>query len=150
MTSIALWIGNGNGNRKSLHSNVMTQGKTWAIFWVFWGYTTYGGKKTTRQRTLQNNFGPLQRASGVPSLGFLYRTNRAMTPGGGEAYQTKRGPKPVLGRGVLCEVFLPILFPPHGVLRWVLLVLTVLVFWSRWCWCPDSQLHPATSFLQRS
>ena len=63
---------------------------------------------------------PSRRASGVPSIGFLYRKNRATTPQGGGKRTRRRGVQsPFLG-GVFFVRFpaLPSFFPPlHGVLQ---------------------------------
>ena len=57
---------------------------------------------------------PSKRASGLLSRGFSHRKNRATTPEGVENVPNKGGPKPLFGRGVIREDFLPPLFstPP--------------------------------------
>ena len=60
------------------------------------GAKRMGGGKRTRQRTLQppeKKADPSKRASGVLSLGFLYRKNRAATPEGGGKRTRRRGSK---------------------------------------------------------
>ena len=71
----------------------------------------------------------------VLSLGFLYRKNRAATPEGEGMYQTKGGPKPVFGRGVLREVVLPPLFCPPPPPPWRLLIISL-----RLNFCVDGKL----------
>ena len=61
---------------------------------VWGGAKRMGGGKCTRQRTLQKKKSdPSKRASGVLSLGFLYRKNRAATPEGGGKRARRRGSK---------------------------------------------------------
>ena len=83
------------------------------------GFKTYGGRKTyQRTHSAEILLDPSKRASGLLCRGFLYRKNRVLTPErGGERTVRGGGPKPLLGRGVIREVFHPPLFPPpHGVL----------------------------------
>ena len=75
------------------------------------------GGKRTREALSQKLLDPSKRAFGLLCRGFLYRNNRALTPEGWKTYHTRGGPKPLYGRGVIREVFLPPLFStPHGVL----------------------------------
>ena len=56
---------------------------------------------------------PSKRASGVLSLGLLYRKpEQQHLRGGGGNVPDEEDPKPVLGRDVLRDMFLPPLFPP--------------------------------------
>ena len=70
----------------------------------------WGEENVPKRGALPKISGPFQRASGLLSRGFLYKKNRA-TPIGGEGggKRTVRGggPKPLFGRGVLREAFLP-------------------------------------------
>ena len=73
-----------------------------------------GGGKHTRQCTLQKkNRTPPKRASGVLSLGFLYRKNRATTPeGGGERTRRSGVQNPLLGEVSFVRFSSPLFFPP--------------------------------------
>ena len=62
---------------------------SWAMIWG--GARRMGGGKRTRERLLQKMFRTPKRASGVLSLGFLYRTDRATTPEGRGKHSRLRG-----------------------------------------------------------
>ena len=83
-----------------------------------------GGETYQRTRSPEN-FGPLQKASGLLCGGFLYRNNRALTPerGGKRTARGGGGPKPFLG-GVSFVRFPPPSFsnPPWRPLMIVLAV----------------------------
>ena len=78
------------------------------------GVQNVWGEENLPEHPLEKFSEPSKRASGVLSLGFLHRKHRATTPGprGGNVPDKGGGPKPVLGRGVVREVFLPHLLPP--------------------------------------
>ena len=74
-----------------------------------------GGGKRTEERALPKNSGPLQKSFwSAQSWIFVQEKESNDTRGGWKTYRTRGGPKPLFGRGVLREVFLPPLFstPP--------------------------------------
>ena len=81
-----------------------------------WGGANVWRKECVPENALSRKFlDSSKRASGLLCRGILYRKNRALTPEGGDkTYRTRGGPKPLLGRGVIREVFQPPLFstPP--------------------------------------
>ena len=90
-----------------------TEAPNGAMIWR--GAKRMGRGKRTRERGLPKISRPLLKSFWSAQSWNLYRKNRAMTPERGvETYQTKVCPKPLLGRRVLREVFLPPLFfhPP--------------------------------------
>ena len=76
------------------------------------GWQNVWGEENVPENALLD---PSKRASGLLCRGFLYRKNRALTPEGGGKRTGGGGPKPLFGRGVICEVFHPPLFstPPR-------------------------------------
>ena len=80
-----------------------------------------GGGKRTEERALPKNSGPLQKSFwSAQSWLFVQEKESNDTRGGWKTYRTRGGPKPLFGRGVLREVFLPPLFstPPWRPLKW--------------------------------
>ena len=79
------------------------------------GAKRMGGGKRTRERALPKIFGPLQK-SFWSTLSWIFVQGKQSTDtwGGWKTYRTRGGPKPLFGRGVICEVFHPPLFstPP--------------------------------------
>ena len=64
--------------------------KVWPVIWG--GAERRGGGKRTEERALPKLFwDPSKRAFGLLCRGFLYRKNRALTPGGGGPKRTVRG-----------------------------------------------------------
>ena len=85
------------------------------------GVQNVWGEENVPENALSRKFlEPSKRASGLLCRGFLYReTQSTDTWGGWKTYRTRGGPKPLFGRGVIREVFLPPLFstPPWRPLR---------------------------------
>ena len=84
------------------------------------GVQNVWGEENVPENVLSRKFlDPSKRAFGLLCRGFLYRKNRAVTPEGGGKRTVWGGVKPLFGRGVIREVFLPPLFstPPWRPLK---------------------------------
>ena len=83
---------------------------------VIWGGAKHMRGKRTRKRALPINFGPLQKSfRSALSWIFVQEKQRLTHEGGGKRTVRGGGPKPLFGRGVIREVFLPPLSPPPPV-----------------------------------
>ena len=82
------------------------------------GCKTYGGRKTyQRTRSPENFWTPPKELLFCSVVDFCTGKTEHWHLRGWKTYRARGGPKPLLGRGVIREVFLPPLFPsPHGVL----------------------------------
>ena len=95
----------------------MPRGRTFGPW--YGGVQNVWGEENIPENALSRKFlDPPKRASGLLCRGFLYKKNRALTPGGGwKMYCTRGVRNPFLGGVSFVRFSTPLFFPPpHGVL----------------------------------